>query len=107
MSGTLTTWGSIADDSSANAAAVPISGFVLLATVPMSQFRNAVEVQNQSASTIQVVRDDGAGTAGTISSILLAGSGANAQGGGWSSTTFKGRIRVYGASGAQVSAFQE
>lgn len=107
MAGSLaTTWG-IDEDYSANAAAVPIVGLVLLATVPVTGHRSVVEVQNQSAGTIQVVRDDGAGTAGTVSSILLAGSGAGAQGGGWSSTTFKGRIRVYGASGAQVSAFQE
>lgn len=54
---------------------------------------------------MQVVRDDGAGS--NVTSILLAGIGANMQGGGWSSSTFKGRVRVYGASGAQVAAYQD
>lgn len=96
-----------ANDYSSNPAAVPIAGLVLLATVPLNERRASVEVQNQSAGTIQVVRDDGSATAGTVSSVLLAGSGAGSQGGGWSSATFKGRVLVYGASGAQVSVCQE
>lgn len=94
-----------ADDYSANPGSV--AGLTLLATVPATASRVAVEVQNQSAGTITVVRDDGTGAAGTVSMILLAGAGAGAQGGGWSSTTFKGRLLVYGTAGAQVSAFQE
>lgn len=98
--------GSTGTDYSANAATVPISGLVLLATVPATPGRYYVEVQNQSAGTLQLVRDDGAGA--NQSTVLLApGAGAGQQGGGWSSTTFKGRVRVYGASGAQVSAFQD
>lgn len=98
--------GSTGTDYSANAAAIPIATYVLLATIPATPARAYVEVQNQSAGTIQVVRDDGAGNNQTT--ILIApGSGAGAQGGGWSSATFKGRIRVYGATGAQVAAYQE
>lgn len=96
----------IGSDFSANAATIPESTFVLLATIPVACGRNAVEVQNQSAGMIQVVRDDGAGN--NQSTILLSpGSAANSQGGGWSSVTFKGRVRVYGVTGAQISAFQE
>ena len=94
-------------DYSANAATVPMSGLVLLATIPATASRASVEVQNQSAGTVQVVRDDGNGTSGTVSSIILAGSGAGLQGGGWSSTSFKGRVRIFGASGSQIAAFQE
>lgn len=105
------TWQPVLDgnneDYSANAPSLPPAGTVLLTTVPVTPSRRSIEVQNQSAGTIQVVRDDGAGGAGTVSSVLLAGSGAGAQGGSWSSTTFKGRILIYGASGAQISAFQE
>jgi hypothetical protein len=98
--------GTTGTDYSANAATIPISTFVLLATIPATSGRNYVEVQNQSAGTLQMVRDDGAGA--NQSTVLLApGAGAGQQGGGWSSSTFKGRIRVYGASGAQVSAFQD
>lgn len=100
-------WGSTGTDFSANAATVPISTYVLVATIPVNATRAAVEVQNQSAAQIQVVRDVGDGTQAT--SILLApGTGANTQGGSWASATFKGRIRVYApSSGAQVSASQD
>lgn len=98
--------GSTGFDYSANAATIPIGGYTLLATIPATPNRAYCEVQNQSAGTLQVVRDDGAGNNQT--SILLAsGGGAGQQGGDWSSTTFKGRIRVYGAGGAQVAVFQD
>ena len=92
-------------DFSANAAAVPLPGLVLLATIPANAARYACEVQNQSTATIQLVRDDGTANASSI--MLGAGSTTGAQGAGWSSTTFKGRVRIYGAAGARVSAFQE
>lgn len=95
-------------DYSANTAAAitAAQATTLLSTVPATSTRAYVEVQNQSAGTLSLVRDDGA--AGNQTLILLApGSGAGTQGGGWSSSTFKGRVRVYGASGAQVSAYQE
>ncbi len=99
--------GSTGSDASVNAAAVPMAGFVLLATIAATPTRAFVEVQNQSAGTVQVVRDDGAGNNQT--SILLApGAGAGAQGGGWSSASFRGRVRIYAASaGAQVAAYQD
>ncbi len=64
-------------------------------------------VQNQSAGTLQVVFDDGAGTAGTVSVQLLGpGASANTQGGDTSPPMawFVGRVRVYGAAGAQHMA---
>lgn len=98
--------GSTGADFSANAATIPMSGFVLLATIPATPSRASAEVQNQSAGTLQIVRDDGSG--GNQTSILIgSGGGAGAQGGGWSSNTFKGRIRVYGLTGSQVAADQE
>jgi hypothetical protein len=97
--------GSTGTDASANAATVPISGYSLLLTIAANPTRAYVEVQNQSAAQIQLVRDDGTGA--NQSSVLLASGGANAQGGGWLSTTFKGRVRVYGVTGSQVSAFQD
>lgn len=97
----------VARDFSANAAAVPIGAFVLLRTIPVNYNRTVVEVQNQSVATIQVVVDIGGGDSGTVTSILLAGAGASAQGGSWYSNTCKGRIRIYGAADAQVSAYQE
>lgn len=98
--------GTTGTDFSANAATIPMAGFVLLATIPATPTRAAVEIQNQSAGTLQVVRDDGTG-ANQTTILLGPGSGAGTQGGGWANTTFKGRIRVYGASGAQVAADQE
>lgn len=99
-------WGGVNADVSSAPATVPEATFVLLATVPLIGNRASVEVQNQSAGIIQVVLDDGAGTAGTISSILLTGGTANSGNGVWNSNTFKGRVRVYGVTGAQVMARQ-
>jgi hypothetical protein len=93
-------------DFSANAPSVPLSGYVLVATVPAAA-RSGVEVDNQSTWLIQVVRDDGFGN--QPSSIMLAGAVvAGGQGGSWASTTFRGRVRVYAPSStAQVAAYQE
>ena len=105
QSGGVSGSGSTGHDYSANGATIPLAGTVLLATVPVNAARFYVAVQNQSAGSIQVVRDDGAGANQT--SVLLASGGAGLQGGGWDSATFRGRVRVYGASGAQVSAFED
>jgi hypothetical protein len=99
-------FGTTGTDYSANAASIPMAGFVLLATIPVTSTRAAAEVQNQSAALIQVVRDDGTG-ANQTSQLLASGGSVGSAGGGWSSTTFKGRIRVYGPTGSQVAADQE
>lgn len=100
-------WGGTPVDTSSAPATVPEGGFSLLATVAINGNRASVEVQNQSAAMIQLVLDDGAATAGTISSVLLSpNTGANTAGSIWNSNTFKGRVRVYGAAGAQVMARQ-
>lgn len=95
--------GSTGLDHSVNAAAVP--GGAPLLTIPANPGRAFVEVQNQSGNTLQLVRDDGAGNNST--SILLTGVGAGQQGAGWSSQTFRGRVRVYGPAGSQVAACQD
>lgn len=98
--------GSTGTDFSINASSIPAAGLSLLQTIAANPSRFSVEVQNQSAGLIQVVRDDGSGNNQT--SILLASGGSNgAQGGGWSSMSFKGRLRIYGVSGAQVAAYQD
>jgi hypothetical protein len=96
--------GSTGQDFSANA---PANSANLLATVPVNALRNSIEVQNQSAEQIQVVLDDGAGN--NVSRLLLApGTGANTQGGDWQSFTFKGRVRIFGATAAdQVFVHQD
>lgn len=88
--------GSTGKDYSANKPAAAAS---LLATVPVNSSRASIEVQNQSAEQIQVVLDDGAGNEESFI-LLLGGAAAGQQGGDWRSTTFKGRVRVYGASAA-------
>lgn len=103
---TVTQSGTTGADFSANAATIPMAGFVLLTTVPATATRAGVEVQNQSAGTVQMVRDDGTG-ANQTTILISPGAGVGTQGGGWSSNTFKGRVRVYGATGAQVAADQE
>lgn len=98
--------GSTGTDYSANAAAVPIATYVLLATIPANPQRYVVEVQNQSAALIQVVKDDGSDNNKT-SFLLASGGAAGTQGGAWSSLTFRGRVRVYGPTGSQVAVAQE
>jgi len=93
--------GSTGTDNSANAVAIPADGtFVLLATIPVNATRFKVSVQNQAAINLQVVRDDGAGANQT--SLFLTGPFGN-----WESSTFKGRVRVYGPSGTSVAAYQD
>ena len=90
-------------DYSANPMAVPLSGYVLIATAPVNAVRGNIEIFNHSGAQIQIVLDDGLGTAGTISSVLLAGGGgAPSQGGSWSDMAFKGRARVYAPSSTAI-----
>lgn len=96
--------GSTGTDYSASAATVPTG--TPLVTIPATAGRAFVEVQNQSVGNLQLVRDDGTG-ANQTTIIMAPAATAGGQGGGWSSATFKGRIRVFGAAGAQVAAYQE
>jgi hypothetical protein len=107
MGGWVSRAGSTGIDHSANAVAVPYGTYVLLLTIAANQRRNFLEVQNQSTSQLQLVRDDGTGANQT--SIFLSPAAASpGQGAGWSSDTFKGRIRVYGPSGAlEVGAYED
>jgi hypothetical protein len=77
----------------------PYANYVLVATVPAGP-RNNVDIENISGAQIAVVRDDGtaaSGAAPTNASVFALGGGASAgaQGGAWSSTTFKGRLQIY------------
>jgi hypothetical protein len=99
-------------DSSVNAQTVPMSGLFILATVLADPGRAAIFVQNQGPQPVQLVRDDGIdptgatagnmGTPGTVSTIILHGTTGGATGplDKWESNTFKGRLRVYGTTGA-------
>lgn len=78
----------------------PYANYVLVATVPVSAVRKEVDIENTSGAQIAVVLDDGAaatGIAPTNASVfaLVGGSTSGAQGGAWSSTSFKGRIQIY------------
>lgn len=88
-----------------NVAVPATSSWVVLSTSNANTARLAIEAQNQSASMLQLVRDDG--LENNISSILLASTGAAAPGGGWSSTTFKGRVRIFGPAGSNHSLFED
>lgn len=94
-------------DFSGSAANVPIGSFTLLATVPVWPGRRCIEIQNQSGLMLQLVRDDGAGNAVTSWLIDPAAAGAGKPGAAWASTTFRGRLRVYGPAGAQFALCQE
>ncbi len=83
------------------------ANYVLVATVPASPTRNNVDIENISGGQIAVVRDDGTagnGAAPANASVFALGGGASAgaQGGAWSSQTFKGRLQIYAASSSAV-----
>ena len=86
---------------------------MLIATVPASATRNNVDIENTSGAQIAIIRDDGtaAGAAAPVNASVFAlagGSGAGAQGGAWSSQTFKGRLQIHSASSAaQVAVMVE
>ena len=107
MGGFFARAGSPGIDHSVNASAVPVAGWVLLQTINVNARRNFVEIQNQSTSTIQIVRDDGTGA--NVTSMFAAGAGVSpGQGGGWTSDTFKGRLKIYGpAAGLEVAAYED
>lgn len=114
MGGWVSMSGSYGIDHSVNPAAVPLSGYSQVILINENPKRNYVEIQNQSTSLIQVVRDDPppVGSGGNVTTIMLAAAAtAGNQGGGWNSQTFKGRIRVYVPSGvagsAQVAAYED
>ncbi len=89
-------------DGSANAAAVPITGYGLLATIAANPARAGLECQNQDVSAAQLVLDDGLGTTATISIYMLAAADTTGgQGASWSDPSFKGRLRVYGPNAGQ------
>lgn len=94
-------------DHSPNRPSLPPGGLTLLTTIDANAARNRIEVQNQDVAQLILVRDDGAGGNQTL--IICDGAVAtNAQGGGWSSTTFRGRLKIYGSSGAvQFAAYED
>ncbi len=118
--GSVSATGSVGTDYSANkptlpnvganfAASGPYASYVLIATVPASATRNNVDIENTSGAQVVIVRDDGTAASGTAPNnasvfALAGGAAVGAQGGSWSSTTFKGRLQIYAPSAsAQVS----
>lgn len=116
--------GSTGTDYSGNKPAIPAVGanfgssgtyanYVLIATVPANSSRFAIEVENTSGVQIAVVRDDGTAASGAAPAnasvfALTGGSAIGAQGGSWTSQTFRGRVQVYAPSStAQVAVMQD
>ena len=89
------------------AASGTYASYVLIATVPASPSRNNVDIENISGAQIAVVRDDGTAASGAAPNnasvfALGGGSAAGAQGGAWSSQTFKGRLQIYAPSSTAI-----
>lgn len=85
----------------------PYASYVLIATVPASSSRNNVDIENISGAQIAIVRDDGTAASGAEPAnasvfALAGGSASGAQGGSWSSQTFKGRLQIYAPSSSAV-----
>jgi hypothetical protein len=87
------------------------ANYVLIATVGASPARDNLDIENTSGAQIAIVRDDGSASTGappSNASVFSLGGGAQvgAQGGAWTSQTFKGRVQIYAPSStAQVAIF--
>lgn len=101
--GALPQLSSVGTDLSASPLAVPtngvIPGYTLRQSLPVNPTRIKFEAQNQDVVACLVVLDDGAN--GNVSVVVLGPAPAQGgQGGGWSSQSERGRIRLYTASAA-------
>lgn len=91
----------------------PYANYVLVAIVPASAARFNIDVENTSGAQIAIVRDDGTAANGSTpmnASVFALGGGSavGAQGGSWSSQTFKGRVQIYAPLGtAQIAVMVE
>ncbi len=92
------------------------ANYVLIQTVPLPPiytFRSEVFIQNNSASQIILVLDDGTASTGSqpVNATVIplaSGAGAGAPGAGYSSQSFKGRVQIYAPSAtAQVAVTVE
>lgn len=93
-------------DWSVNAVSIPLSGYVLLQTIPLNPNRVGINIQNLSANTIQVVFDDGTGA--NQSSFLVASGGTQPSAGGdWFYAVERGRCRVYSKSSTDAVSIRE
>lgn len=98
---TVRTAGGAGTDYSANKPTALVS---TLATVPANTTRNEVCVQNQGGNQMQVQLDHGGGS---FTYILLQGVAGNSAGDFWSSTTFKGQLKVLATlAGDQVAVYE-
>lgn len=94
------------------AASGPYASYVLIATRAANPARANIDIENTSGAQIAIIRDDGtaAGAAAPVNASvfsLAGGSSSGAQGGSWSSSTFKGRIQIYALSSAAIVAVME
>ena len=112
--------GSTGHDYSAGAPSLPnlgaafgggvYAGYVAVATRAANPARANIDIENCTGAPIVVVRDDGTAASGAApanaSAFALAGGTApGAQGGSWSSTTFKGRLQIYAPAALSGGAF--
>ena len=112
--------GSTGRDYSAGAPAAPnvgaafgpglYAGYVVVTTRAANPARANIDVENCTGGPIVVVRDDGTAASGAApanASVFALGGGSApaAQGGAWSSTTFKGRLQIYAPTALTGGAF--
>ena len=86
------------------------SGYVCVATRAASATRANIDVENCTGAQIVVLRDDGTAATGAAPAnasvfALSGGTAPGAQGGSWSSPTFKGRLQIYAPAALTGGAF--
>jgi hypothetical protein len=98
MGGYVNFSGSEGTDWSENAPAIGTLGS-LLKTIPINRKRAKIGVQNQSANTLYLVRQDDAVANQTILTLVPNDD--------WETQTFKGTLLIYGAPGSQLAAWED
>jgi len=95
-------------DWSANQPDYPPARMELLSTVDANPTRSAVGVVNQDVSILQIWRDDGDGDNLTLIPLGACESQGDGTGGSYYSKTFKGRLRIWGATiEIQMAAYED
>lgn len=87
-------------------------GYHLIKTIPDNPDRASIDIENISGGPIVIVRDDGTAPGNTppVNASLFAldgGAAVGRQGGAWNSQTFRGRLQIYGPTGAEIVTVME
>ena len=92
-------------DYSINQPSFPPAGLTLLQTVAADPSRRSITMQNQSANSVEIWRDQTCSGTGLSLIVLVAAPAAGGMGGTWTANDYTGCFRIYGTAGSQLAIF--